>query len=260
MTTWTYGGTALTSFGRVTLIDDYLDIPQRRGDNITIPYRHGAKFAEKFYDQRKMLFGIAVISTSAQGLETLFDTMKTLFSPRTLQTLACTREDSTVRNISASVDSPLNIQRVSDKIAKVVVEFTCPDPIFRLSTAIADNTLTINASPKAMTVTNPGSVEERDPTITIAGPFTSITLTNSTNGAVLTYIGAIDAGETVTIGTLNGEYYATHNVDGNVIGNVTHSGSSALMVFNAGANTLAITSAGGDNSGTVKASFFAPFL
>ena len=262
MTSWTFGGTALTTFGKVTLINDYLDIAERRGDNQIIPYKHGRVFVEKFFDERTLTFGIAVTAANALALEALFDTIRAKLSPRTQQVLAMTMEDATVRNVNATVNSQMDIERVTNSFARVTIEFSLADPLWRLSTAIADNTLTINASPKAMTVTNPGNVEERDPTITIDGPFSSITIANSTTGASVTYTGAIGAAETVTIGTnSSGEYYATLSTgSANVIGNVTHSGSAALMTFAAGANTLAITSAGGNNTGTVKISFYAPFL
>ncbi len=262
MATFEFGGTALTTFGRVTLIDDYLDMADRRGDNITIPYRNGSVFVQKYYDERKMTFGIAVIAATATALETAFDTMRVLFSPRTQQVLKMTLADASVRNANATVDSSMRVERKSPTVALVTVEFTLTTPFFRGANLIADNTTIIDASPHAMTVTNTGNVEERDPTITIDGPFSSITLTNSTNGAILTYTGAIGAAENVVIGTNStGEFYATLSAGSvNVIGNVTHSGSSALMPINTGANTLAITSAGGDNTGTVKISFYPPYL
>jgi hypothetical protein len=259
-TTWEFGGTDLSTYGRVTVINDYLDLPVRRGDNIVIPHQNGRVFVSKFFDQRKISIGIAVIGTSADDLEETFDDMRAKFSPRTEQLLEMTMEDATVRNAYASVDASMQVQRRSDKIALVVVEFTLSKPYFRLSTAIDDNTLTIDASPHAMTVTNPGTIEERDPTIIITGPFTSMTIANTTNGASLTYTGTIGSGATVTIATVNGEYTAVLSTgSANVIGNVTHSGASALMVFDVGDNVLSITSAGGDNSGTVKATFYAPF-
>jgi hypothetical protein len=261
MATFKFGTTSLTNFGRVTLIDDYLDMAARRGENIIIPYMDGAIHTQKYFDQRKIIVGIAVIAATATALETAFDTMKTLFSPRTQQILEMTLEDTSVRNAYATVDTPLQVERVSSTIARVVVEFTLTSPYFQGASLIADNTVIIDTSPHAMTVTNTGNVEERNPTITIDGPFTSITITNSTNGAVLTYTGAIGAAENVVIGTLNGEFYATLSTGSvNVIGNVTHSGSSTLMPINVGANTLAITSDGGDNTGTVKISFYPKYL
>lgn len=261
MTSYTFGGTALTTFGKVTLINDNLDVVERRGANITIPQRHGDYFVTKYYGSKSLLFGIAMTTASEGATETLIDTLKKLIAVRAEQTLAMTMEDSTVRNISATVNKPMNIERITSKLTRLTIEFECVVPFWRLSTVIADNTIAINATPKAMTVTNPGSIEERDPTIVIHGAFTSLTITNSTNGASLTYTGAIATGETVTIGTLNGEYYATLSTgSANVIGNVTHSGSAALLPLNIGDNTLSIVNAGRDANSTVKISFYAPYL
>lgn len=258
MTTYTYNGTDLSTLGNITVIDGYLDIPERRGSNIVMPFRNGAVFVDKYFDVRSLVFGIAVLGTSLSDLETKMKAIQSLFSERDRKTLSITYEDATVKTAQVTVNKPLQVARVQS-LARIVVEFEMCEPFFRLSTAIADNTTTIDASPHAMTVNNPGTVEERDPTIILTGPLTNVTITNSTVGCSLTYTGAIDAGHTVTIGTSNGEYYATHSVSGNVIGNITHAGSPALMVFYPGDNTLSITSTV-TTTGTVKASFYAPYL
>lgn len=260
MTSWSFGGTALSSFGKVTLLNDYMDIPSRRGDNQIIPFRHGKRFVPKYYDERTMVFGIAVIAASATALETSIDTMKALFGVRTEQVLAQTMEDSTVRNAYATVNRSLSVERKSDKIALTTVEFSLPNPIFRLSTAIADNTTTIDSDPKAMSVTNPGTIEERDATIILTGPLSNTVITNSTNGCVLTYTGTIASPRVVTISTAaTGEYVATDDLGANKINSITHSGASALMVFNKGSNSLSIAD-DTHTTGTVKVSFYAPFL
>lgn len=265
MTAWTYGGTALSTFGTVTLMNNYLINASRRGGNQIIPYRDGTQHVVKYFDQRIMSFGITIRKTSAANLETALDDLRELISPRTTQTLSMTLESTAVRTIQAIADREFAYKRFSPTIMKVVLDFVCPKPYWRLSTAIADNTVTVDASPKAWTVTNPGTVQERDPVITIDGPFTSITITNSTTGSALTYTGSIGAAENVVIQTNStGEYTAVLSTgSANVIGNVTHtstSGDPAFMTFNPGDNTMSITSAGGDNSGTVKAAFNAPFM
>lgn len=261
MTTFSFGGTQLETLGRVTQINDYLDLPQARGGNQLVAYRHGTTFQRKYYDERTLSFGIAIVEASAAALETKFATMRTLFSPRHEQTLSITLENASVITAQASVDKSMQVNRLSDRHARVVVEFTLCEPFFRSDTAIADNTMTVNANPKAMTVTNPGTVEERDPTIIITGPFSTINISNLSNGASISYAGSIAALETVTIGTLNGEFYATLSTgSANVIGNVSHAGSTSLLPLNTGSNSLSITHTGGDGSGTVKVSFFAPYL
>jgi phage-related protein len=257
--TWKFGGTDLSSLGVITLMDDFLDLPQARAGNIEIPFKTGTVFVSPYYDETTLQMGMTITAATADALETALDTLKALLSPRTQQTLERTLTDTTKRTVSAIVNKRLQVTRPAPWIAKLVIEFELAQPFFRLSTVIADNTTIINSAPEPMTVTNTGTVAERDATFLLTGPLTNVVITNSTAGGTLTYTGVIDAGETVTIGTLNGEYYATHNVDGNVIGNVTHSGSSALMVFNVGANTLSIAS---DviTTGTVKISFYPPFL
>jgi hypothetical protein len=259
--TGTEGSTALATFGPVNVINDYLSTANRRGKNFTIPFRHGTVFVQKFYDEREMTFGITCTTASAGALETSLNTMRALFAPLTQQTLSMTMEDATIRNVLATVDKTIGIARLTPSVAKVTIEFRLTSPFWRLSTAIADNTTTINSSPKAMTVTNPGTVQERDPFIRIDGPFSTITINNSTNGTWVSYNGAITGAQYVIIQTVSGEYTATlHAAGTNVIGKVAHGGSASLLPIEVGANTLSILSTGGDNTGTVKIYFNAPFL
>ena len=260
MTSFTYGGTALSSFGTVTVMNSYLNFANRRGDNQVIPFRDGAVHVNKFFDQRILTFGITIQKSSAANLESSLDDLRKLFSPRTTQTLAMTLESAAVRNISATVDREMEVERFGPYIAKVVVEFVCAKPVWRLSSAITDNTTTIDASPKAMTVTNPGTVQERDATIILTGPLQNTVITNSTNGLTLTYTGTIASPRVVTISTsATGEYLATTDLAANVIGNVTHTGDACLMAFNPGDNTMSITDATA-TTGTVKVTFNAPYL
>lgn len=260
MTTWTYDGTDLSTLGNITKLDENFDMPDRRGNNIVVPYRHGSVHADKYFDERTITFGIAVMTASASALETRMDTIFSLFTPQQ-QVLQVTREDSTVRTVLASVNKSIQTNRLDNRTARIVVEFTLAEPFFRLSTVIADNTVTPNSNDFHFHVTNPGTIEERDPTIILTGLYTTSTLiTNSTNGCTLTYTGTIAATDTVTIETVAGEYKATHSVSGNVIGNITHSGSSALMVFDPGLNEMQIASAGQGANTRVKASFYAPYI
>jgi len=259
MTTFSFGGTDLSTFGNITMIDSYLDIPERRGNNRKIAFRHGTLDVNKYYDEREISFGIAIKENTLSALETKLKAMQLLFSPMQAQTLSITYEDGTTKTVLARVEKQLQVRRIQT-MARVVVDFMMATPFFRLSTAIADNTTTINANPKAMTVTNPGTIEERDATIILTGPLSNTVITNSTNGCVLTYTGTIASPRVVTISTNStGEYVATNDLGTNVIGNITHSGASALMVFNTGDNTLSIADAT-HTTGTVKVTFSAPYL
>lgn len=260
MTTWKYGSTQLENFGRVTLINDYLDIPNKRGENVTVPFRHGKIWTKKYYDERVLTMGLVVVGTSASDLEGDIDTLKKLLAIGTQQTLEMTREDASKRQAPAEVTRTMAVERVSPKIAKCIVEFTLARPFFRSDTDIADNTTVIDASPHAMEVVNPGTIEERDATIILTGPLQNTVITNTTNGCTLTYTGTIASPRVVTIQTATtGQYTATTDLSANVIGNVSHSGASALMVFEPGTNTLSITDATA-TTGSVKVVFKAPYL
>jgi phage-related protein len=260
MSAWRFGSYDLASFGNVTQIDDYLDLPDSRGNNQVIPFRHGTRFVRKYFDERVLSFGIAVYGDTADDVEAKMETLRSVLAVRTEQTLTQYLTDGSSRTAQASVDRPLQVNRKAPNIALITVEFTLASPYMRSSSLIADNTTTINASPKAMTVTNPGTVEERDPIITLTGPLQNTVITNSTNGCVLTYTGTIASPRVVTIQTsANGDYTATTDLGASVIGTITHSGSAALMVLNAGVNTLSITDATA-TTGTVKISFYPPYL
>jgi phage-related protein len=259
---WKYNNVDLSTFGVITTFDDFLDLPEARGRNMMIPFQHGTRFTQKFYDERSLQMGITITAATADALETALGSLRALLAPRVEQTLSMTLADTTVRTVPASVNKSMQINRPVPWVAKLVIEFELSQPFFRLSTLIADNTVVVNSSPKAWVVTNPGTAIEYRPTITIDGPFTSITILNSINGVSLTYIGTIGAAETVIISAdANGNASAILSTgSANVISGVSHSGASALMIFNPGANTMSITSAGGNNTGTVKASFYPPYV
>jgi len=257
--TWKYDGNSLTSYGVVTVLNDYLDIPQRRGENISLPFNDGTFYVPKFYDQRIITIGMAIVSNTATEQDTIFDNLKKLFGVRSQKVLQYTREDATIYNANASVDAPIQTERIHDTFARIAVEFVLNQPFFRLSTQTS-TIITIDASPKTGTVANGGTFEERNPTITLTGPLTNPVITNITNGVSLTYTGVISAGHTVIITQdSTGQYTATHSVSGNVIGKVTHSGDTALMVLAIGNNSMSITSSVA-TTGEVKFEFYPPYL
>ena len=260
MTSFSFGGTTLASIGIVTVIDDYLSTPLRRGSDQQIPFSDGQNFVTKYYDERILSFGITIVQSSAANLESTMETFRKLISPHTQQTLAMTMQSGAVRNIQAIVEKALQVKRITPGIAQIVVEFVCSSPYWLNSTVIADNTTTINANPTAMTVTNPGTVDCRIPTLILTGPLSNTVITNSTNGLVLTYTGTIASPRVVTIQVnTTGEWKCTDDLSNNLIGNLSHSGDVTLMSFIPGANTLSIADST-HSTGTVKASFYAPYL
>lgn len=258
MTTWTYNGTDLSTFGAITLLNDYLDIAGKRGGNQTIPKMHGQIFIPKYYDETEIAIGIAIKTSSATLLEATFDTLKGLCSGRAQKVLSNTRADGTVRTALASIEGKIQVARESYNFARIVITFKLASPFFRGAT-LTNTSVVVNTSPKALTVVNAGTVEETAPNIILTGPLSGTVITNSTNGVVLTYGGTIASPRVVTISQLNGEYIATDDLGANVIGNVSHAGGESFMILEPGNNSISITDAT-HTTGSVAFTFYPPYL
>ena len=258
MSQWSFRGTALDDLGIVTQVSDSLMMPERRGDNVLIPFRDGRVFVEKQFEQRSMSLGLEIVEETLSALESKMDTVKALFGRRSLGTLSQTLEDLSVRTLQAEYAGDLNLTRVSPVSVRMILEFVAPDPFFRGSVLVS-NTTVINASPKAYTVTNTGTADERNAKIVLTGPLQNVVITNVTNGCVLTYTGTIASPRVVTIETVNGMYVATDDLGANMIGNVTHEGDAALFVLDAGANSLSVVDAT-HTTGSVMVEFYPPYL
>lgn len=258
MTTWTYDGVDLSSFGSITLLDDYLDVARKRGGNQTISKKHGTIFVPKYFDEREIAIGIAMKYGTAELLESAFDTLKALVSKRTQKVLSNTRADLSVRTALATIEGQIQAKRESYNFARVVLTFKIAEPFFRSETLV-DEDVVVDASPKTLAVDNIGTVEETNPTIILTGPLSNVTITNTENNVSLTYTGAIASPRVVTIRQVDGEYIATDDLGANVIGNISHEGSDAFMVLEPGNNDLSIVDAT-HTTGEVQITFYPPYL
>lgn len=258
MTTWTYDGVDLSTFGSITMLDDYLDLASRRGGNQTISNRHGTIHVPKFYDETEIAFGIAMNYGSAALLEQAFDDLKKLLSSRGEKILANTRADASVRTALASCEGKIQPKRESYKFARVVVIFKLAQPFF-FSSVLTEEDVVVDASPKTLVVDNEGTVEKCNPTITLTGPLLNPSILNTTNGVRVTYTGTIASPRVVTIQEANKEIVATDDLGANVIGNLTHEGSEAYMVLEPGTNSLEIED-DTHTTGGVGVAFYAPYL
>jgi hypothetical protein len=260
MSSWSYRGTALDTLGIVTLVSDSLKMPERRGENILIPFQEGRIHVEKEFEQRSMTLGLEVTEDSIQALETAMDVVKTLFGKRSLGALAQTLEDLSVRTGQAEYTGDLNLSRISPVSVRMALDFMLPNPFFYSDTLTTD-TQTINASPKTYTVTNPGSADKVNPKIVLTGPLSSPEITNVTNGVKVKYNAVIASPRVVTIDidAETGEFTALDDLGANVIGNLSHEGSAGYFVLDAGANSLSVTDAT-HTTGTVGIQFYAAYL
>jgi hypothetical protein len=260
MSKWSFGSVSLDTLGIVTLVSDSLKLPEKRGGNMLIPFMAGRVWVEKEFEQRSMTLGLEVAEDSIQALESRIDTVKAFFGRRALGLLSQTLEDLSVRQCYAEYTGDLSLTRISPVSVRMALDFTMPEPFFR-SSVLTSNTQTINASPKTYTLNNPGSAEERRAVILLTGPLANVEITNTTNGVSVKYNAAIAGGHYVLIDVdaETGEYTATTDLGANVIGNVTHEGSAALMVLDAGDNSMSVTD-DTHTTGTVAFAFYAPWL
>lgn len=237
--TWNYDGVDLSSFGVITLFDDFLDIPDKRGENITIPFADGKKFVEKYYDHRIFMVGMTIVAADADALEVTMNSLRALLSSRTQKVLSRTLTDESVQNVLASVEKKLQVNRPVPYVAKLVIEFELSTPFFSGDVFYEDNA-TIDTNPTLFTVNNAGTAPENSPVIILAGPLENTVITNTTNGHTLSYAGVIAGGDSVEIRKINGQWTAILNGVTNVISDVSHSGSADFMVFEPGDNELSI--------------------
>lgn len=260
MSSWSFRGTSLDSLGIVTLVSDSLKMTKRRGGNMLIPFRDGRVHTKKFFDERNLILGLELVEASIEALETKIDTVKTLMGRDGLGELEQTLENEDVRVAMAEYNEDLDVKRTSPVSAKLLLEFTLPEPFFRSDTLTTVEEV-IDESPHEYTFTNPGTVRERKPRIILTGPLENTEIVNEENDVSLKYNAEIEDGDIVTIDidADTGEFTAVHSVSGNVIGNITHEGDTALMVFEPDENDLTVTDDVATN-GTVTIEFYPPYL
>ena len=138
----------------------------------------------------------------------------------------------------------------------MVVDFLLADPFFRAPTATAPAPTVINASPKAFTITNPGTAQDRSMIITLGDPLTNPRIDNLTNGTWVSWTGVIDGGKDLVLDV--GAFSA--QLDGvNALDDLLHAGDPYFLVLEPGANSISVTS-DVTTTGTVGFSFNAPFF
>ena len=258
MSQWYFCDVLLDDLGIVTAVSDSHKTVEKRGENIVIPFHYGRVWNAKYFDERALTLGLEIVTESIAALEDAIDTVKALLGRSTLGELKQVMENGSVRIGYAEHIGDLGTTRSSPNSEKILLELRMPDPFFYAET-ITEETYVINTSPKTITMNNSGTVEERKPIITLTGPLEDVQIANETNGVTLNYSGVVPAGETVIISrNIYHEYTALWGAV-NVIGRVSHSGSSAFMILSKGDNTIKVYSDLA-STGSVKFSFYAPYL
>jgi hypothetical protein len=262
MNAWTFGGVRLESFGHVTELNSYLDMPPKRGGNVFVPMRDGQTFVSKYFDQKVISFGMEIVSDGVCDLEEKLDSLKILLGSRMQQYLSNPAFTTGERRALAEVTTPLGVTRSPDpRVARIVIDFLLAEPFMRSVAQYAPAATVIDAHNVSATIVNAGTAPERHAIITLTGPLEwgagGITIYNTRNGVQLLYLADIAGGSYVTIDC--GEFTAYDNAANNVIGNVSHVGDYHFMVFEPGDNILTLDE---DNpsTGTVAVTFYPPYL
>lgn len=256
LNTWTFGGVRLDSFGFLTDLTSYLDIPSKRSENVLVPLNDGRVHAKKFFDQRSMTFGLLVQADNIHELEEKIDSLKLLLGSRDQQALAYQAHDG-IRSALAEVVNQISATRDTDPLSvDYILDFLLADPFFR-STTLYSLEVTANASPKAMDIVNNGTVDERTAIITFTGPMEHPKIEHMASGIYVQYNAHISAGHTVTIDCKN--YTAVHSVSGNVINYIVHSGDPCFLPILPGTNHCHVTDSN-PTTGKAKIEFYPPYL
>jgi hypothetical protein len=270
--TWSFDGTTLNNYAYgVMSVGEGL--PDRRGSNRTISYRHGDQWRRKWFEPRIISLSMFIqdhttgdalpatdqlrreqFNDNLDALRQLFgktrnqsDLVRTVRTSSGLETRTAQAEPTALREF---------IRHPDLRLARFVVDFHLSDPFFYGGSATQQS---ISAKDTPTTVTNDGTAEATDWTIVITGGTggaVNPVLTNTDLAVSFTYTGTIAVSDTVTFDT--GAGTATHSGSGDVTTSVTHSGDRSWMVLNPGNNTLELTMTSG--AGSVTFDYNPPFL
>jgi hypothetical protein len=257
-------------------------LPTLRGQDYEIPFRAGMSWRAKYPNSRNitLVMWTAGVDQTATDIYTSADpitawnnnwqSIRQMFWCRTPMGSAqgrlgrrwhvsyqgagaSTKLAYAMAEVAGSLDPTMTGRTRSDFSADLLLS----DPYFYDSTP-QSQTCTYN-TPKSITGYGEGIVGEGFPsavnafTVTLNGPLTVPTLTNSTLGVALTYNGTIASGHSVTFDVLR--FTAVTDTGANVVSSVVHSGARMWMAVGNGANSLLLSSTNGSDTGNAVLAF-----
>jgi hypothetical protein len=158
-----YDGVSLTDEASGIMLQPPVDMgtPPIRGEDVVVPFRHGAVSVPKFYGPRSVVLNgfVFVDPGQGQGREVLWarmDALKRLLSiasqgPRKL---SFGWPDGTNRYLLAEVKNTLGLSGEHTTFSPVSIEFTCADPFFRDDAAAQEPPLKLN-DPRHLKLNDP---------------------------------------------------------------------------------------------------------
>lgn len=212
------------------------DPPDLRGSGVELSQRRGEEARAPIEQARSVRLRMAVFGTqdsdgnahadSRMGLQANLDELKTKLRPRlsgdgTMRAVHRMPDGST-REARCHLNGRLRAEPSGATAMRAVVRLLLPEGVWR------DTTLTSASATDSfpLSVSNPGSADQFDSTITLSGDATSVTLSNGTWGPDTDLTVAVDLNNgDVTIDT--GDMTAVQG-SADVVGSVSHSTDGAF--------------------------------
>jgi len=225
-------------------------VPERRGDNIVIPYKNGARHVRnKPFGQRRPVLNMWVAPTDAYGvliegrtereqLEINLEYLKSIFAVAGQVPLRVQMLDGSYRTAQVEVVSEISFIKEQPTIsAKMSVEVLMADPLYYGETLVTE-TIELTSGSVSIALSNSGTASVEKGNIRITGPASNLKINNTTNGISCTFTGDIEVNEEVLIDL------DAHEVtldEENVLGYLIHAGDPHWFVLNAGGNNIELT-------------------
>lgn len=264
---------------RVEEVPTGLGLPGRKGENINVPYAHGARYVpKKPLDERVITLSMWVKGTPSDGVRVVIDpgppviyedrkitlqrnldNLLQLFGQERLLNVSRKMADGSIRTIQAECKNPLHYVHMRTGEVRFAVDLLAPDPLFYGSLVEIAYPLTLVEH--AVTLQNPGTATTRRLEIVVEGATAGLKIENTTTGTWVRYGNTTLATETLTITSPQNEA-VRQLVDGepeNRVGLISHAGDPSFLVVAPGENALVITTESAP-AATLTIKFLRPYF
>jgi hypothetical protein len=242
-------------------------VPERRGENIVIPYRDGARHTgRKPFNQRVEVLNMWIIGVNVDGilppgvtereqLELNVEYLKSIFSLPGQVSFRVQMLDGTYRVAQVEITSVLTIFKERETVsARMSVELRFADPFYYGETLVTE-TIELTSGSVSAVLTNVGTAHVKKGTIKITGIASNIKINNTTNEISCTYTGILANGVEAIIDLTNQK--VTVN-DENYLGFLIHLGDPSWFTLNPGTNAMEITC--DTFGGSVEISYYPAYI
>ena len=219
---------------KITKVPTGLGVPERRGENVVVPFSDGSRYVKKYLGERTISLVMLVQGASK------FDALNTLLGKEGIRLFEM-KVGEEWRSIACELRNRMYYDVVVlPKIAWISIDLVCPDPLFYGGEV--EVVIPLTETEHNITLVNPGTATTRRVTMEISGITSTLEINNETTDCKLRYGNTTIAGEVLEV--KSPENTAIRNIGGeeeNRVGLFTHAGDPAFMVLAPGDNELEIT-------------------